>query len=118
MAKIQDCVNNNVVVSARSITLKTDDGKTCGVIRGIESVYDAQPSHQFKYHTTLVKTGVDRNMWMSGLLDHILAYEGDLYFLVAPNSGKKALELAEAFRDSKGVTVIDCASVKYTTKRK
>ena len=42
MAEIKDCIGKNVKISKGSITIKAEDGKTCGVVRNIVSLYDMQ----------------------------------------------------------------------------
>ena len=37
MAEIKDCIGKKVKISKGSITIKTEDGKTCGVVRNIVS---------------------------------------------------------------------------------
>lgn len=32
MAEIKDCIGKNVKISKGSITIKSEDGKTCGVV--------------------------------------------------------------------------------------
>lgn len=44
MADIKDCKGKKVKISRNSITIKGDNGKTCGVIRNIISVKDVQPN--------------------------------------------------------------------------
>ena len=58
MAEIKDCVNKKVKISKRSITIKNDEGKTCGVVRNITSLYDLQPNKQWDYFKQLKKLGL------------------------------------------------------------
>ena len=48
MAEIKDCVGKNVKISKASITIKNEEGKTCGVVRNITSLYDLQPNKQME----------------------------------------------------------------------
>lgn len=81
MAKIQDCVNNNVVVSARSITLKTDEGKTCGVVRNVSNLYELRPAVQFDLCHKIETNGLPRNAYW-GFMEQLLFVDGALYVLV------------------------------------
>ena len=58
MAEIKDCVGKNVKISKNSITIKTKDGKTCGVIRNTTSLYDLQANKQMEYYQKLRKQGM------------------------------------------------------------
>jgi hypothetical protein len=44
MAEIKDCIGKRVKISKGSITIKNDEGKTCGVVRNTISLYDMQPN--------------------------------------------------------------------------
>ena len=58
MSTIKDCNGKSVKISKTSITIKTEDGKTCGVVRDITSLYDLQPNKQMQYYQTLRKLGI------------------------------------------------------------
>ncbi len=58
MADIKDCVGKKVKISKNSITIKNEDGKTCGVIRNIVSLYDLQPNKQMEYYKKLRNLGL------------------------------------------------------------
>lgn len=58
MAEIKDCIEKHVKISKNSITIKAEDGKTCGVVRNIVSLYDMQPNKQFEYYSKLKKLGL------------------------------------------------------------
>lgn len=42
MAEIKDCIGKNVKISRGSITIKGDNGKTCGVVRNIRRFHNIQ----------------------------------------------------------------------------
>lgn len=42
MADIKDCIGKNIKISKCSITIKSNDGKTCGVVRDIRKFRDIQ----------------------------------------------------------------------------
>lgn len=57
MAKIKDCIGKNVKISKCSITIKSDDGKTCGVVRDIRKFKDIQLNKVSEYYHLLKKCG-------------------------------------------------------------
>lgn len=58
MAEIKDCMNKKVKISKRSITIKDDDNKTCGVVRNIVSLYDLQANKQMDYYRKIRDIGL------------------------------------------------------------
>lgn len=58
MAEIKDCIGKNVKISKNSITIKNDEGKTCGVVRNIISLYDMQANKQFEYYKQIKNAGL------------------------------------------------------------
>jgi len=58
MADIKDCIGKNIKISRNSITIKSDEGKTCGVVRNIISLYDLQPNKQMDYYRKLREIGL------------------------------------------------------------
>ena len=58
MAEIKECNGKNVKISRNSITIKTAEGKTCGVVRNITSLYDLQANKQMTFYSKLKKLGV------------------------------------------------------------
>ena len=58
MAEIKDCIGKNVRINKGSITIKSDDGKTSGVVRNITSLYDLQANKQMEYYQKLRKIGL------------------------------------------------------------
>lgn len=69
--------NKKVKVSAHSITVKNDDGKTTGIVRNIVPYKDLQTSEQMKYWRQIREYG----MFDSECLKRLVAYEGVLYYL-------------------------------------
>ena len=61
MAEIKDCIGKNVKISKCSITIKSEEGKTCGVVQ----FHDIQTNKQMEYFHSLRKSGV----WGSGNFD-------------------------------------------------
>lgn len=58
MANIKDCIGKNVKISKGSITIKAEDGKTCGVVRNIVSLYDLQANRQMDYYKKIKQVGL------------------------------------------------------------
>lgn len=58
MADIKDCIGKKIKISKCSITIKTDDGKTSGIVRNITSLYDLQANKQMDYYRILRKLGI------------------------------------------------------------
>lgn len=58
MAEIKECIGKKVKIGKNSITIKTDDGKTCGVVRNIVSLADLQANKQFEYYSKFRKMGL------------------------------------------------------------
>lgn len=58
MAEIKDCVGKNVKISKNSITIKNEEGKTCGVVRNITSLYDMQANKQMEYYRKIRNAGL------------------------------------------------------------
>ena len=58
MAEIKNCIGKNVKISKNSITIKAEDGKTCGVVRNIISLYDLQANKQMEYYKKIKQVGL------------------------------------------------------------
>lgn len=58
MAEIKDCIGNNVKISKASITIKNEEGKTCGVVRNITNLYDLQANKQMEYYRVIRNLGL------------------------------------------------------------
>lgn len=77
MAEIKDCIGKNVKISKCSITIKADDGKTCGVVRNIRKFKDIQPNKASRYFHLLRKCGVWGNRNFD--VDSCIEKDGELY---------------------------------------
>ena len=58
MAEIKDCNGKQVKISKGSITIKSEDGKTSGVVKNITSLYDLQANRQMEYYQKIRKLGL------------------------------------------------------------
>lgn len=120
MAEIKDCIGKNVKISKASITIKNEEGKTCGVVRNIISLYDLQANKQIDYYKMI------KNLGLHGKIDikDCIISDGAIYVFrniksklfhekygyMDDNEKQKAEEQESIFNIIKnaGITVIDC----------
>lgn len=74
---ILECRGHNVKISKGSITVKSEDGKTCGIVRNIVSLYNIQPNKQVVFYGELRRNGLNS---MKIGLDNIIIKDDTLYF--------------------------------------
>ena len=60
MAEIKDCIGKHVKISKGSITIKAENGKTCGVVRNTTSLYDLQANKQMDYYKKIKTSWIAR----------------------------------------------------------
>ena len=123
MAEIKDCIGKKVKISKGSITIKTEDGKTCGVVRNIVSLYDMQANKQMDYYKTIRKLGLhgkisikdciiaDDTMYVFRNIKSKLFHEK--YGFISEEEKQKAEEtetIYNAIRTA-GIDVIECVYV-------
>lgn len=77
MAEIKDCIGKYVKISKCSITIKSEEGKTCGVIRDIRKFKDIQPNRALGYFHLLRKCGAWENKNFN--VDNCIERYGKLY---------------------------------------
>lgn len=58
--KIQDIAGRHVKVSRSTITVLNGEGKTAGMITGVETFYTMPPREQFEHASKLRRLGIDR----------------------------------------------------------
>lgn len=123
MAEIKDCIGKNVKISICSITIKSEEGKTCGVVRNIISLYDLQPNMQMDYYNELRKMGLhgkislknciikDNEMYVFRNIKSKMFYEK--YGFLTENEKRKAEEQEKIYNALKynGINVIECVFV-------
>lgn len=119
---INNITGKRVAVSAHTITIKNTEGKTSGMVRGVDNLSAIQPSKQFTYAQELAKSGVPREVYMR-YLDRILIVDGDLYFLVDDYCFSVAERLGERIVQdvatlAKGMTIIHCERIQWSTTRR
>ena len=57
MAEIRDCIGREIKIGKTSITIKGDNGKTCGIVKGISRLADVRPNKQVEYFRQLKQCG-------------------------------------------------------------
>ncbi len=115
--EIREIAGKSVVVSAHTITVKNDDGKTQGMVRNIDNLYSVQANKQFVYSQKLKKS-LDRSDYMGQLRNIIIANE-NLYYLcddysydVSIQTDDNYYKMINKFENSGVITVIHCKRVK------
>ena len=130
MAEIKDCIGKNVKISKGSITIKTEDGKTCGVVRNIVSLYDMQANKQMDYYKKIKQAGLhgkisikdciieDGTMYVFRNIKSKLFHEK--YGFISEEEKQKAEEMETIYNAIKtaGIDVIECVYVQYGLKSK
>ena len=123
MAEIKDCIGKNVKISKGSITIKTEDGKTCGVVRNIVSLYDMQANKQMDYYKKIKQAGlhgkisikdciiVDGTMYVFRNIKSKLWHEK--YGFISAEEKQKAEETEIIYNTirTSGIDVIECVYV-------
>ena len=123
MAEIKDCIGKNVKISKGSITIKTEDGKTCGVVRNIVSLYDMQANKQMDYYQKIKHAGLhgkisikdciiaDGTMYVFRNIKSKLFHEK--YGFISEGEKQKAEEIETIYDTLKmaGIDVIECIYV-------
>ena len=123
MAEIKDCIGKNVKISKGSITIKSEDRKTIGVVRNITSLYDLQANRQMEYYQKIRKLGLhgkisikdciiaDGTMYVFRNIKSKLWYEK--YGFISDEEKQKAGETEIIYNALKtaGIDVIECVYV-------
>ena len=123
MAEIKDCTGKNVKISKSSITIKSEDGKTCGVVRNTISLYNLQPNRQIEYCQKLRKLGLhgkisiknciikDNIMYVFRNIKSKLFHEEHGYFSEEEKQKAQETEILYNLIKAAGIEVIDCIYV-------
>lgn len=69
-------IGKEIKVSAHSITIRDENGKTRGVIRDIRKFRDLRPREQMDY-----KKAISPVWGKSDLLENVVFHDGEMYFL-------------------------------------
>lgn len=118
----QDISGKRIIVSAHTITVKNQEGKTAGMVRNISTLDNIQPNKQLDFSSKLRKAGLSREIMMK-YLDKIIVYEGELFFLVDDYSYSVSQRLGERIVEDvqeleKAMTIIHCERIQWSTKRR
>lgn len=123
MKEIKDCIGKNVKISKNSITIKSDDGKTCGVVRNITSLYNMQANKQIEYHKKIKQAGlhgkisikdciiVDEIMYVFRNIKSKLWHEKYGYFSEEEKQKAQETEILYNMIKAAGIEVIECIYV-------
>ena len=123
MAEIKDCIGKNVKISKDSITIKAEDGKTCGVVRNIVSLYDMQTNKQMDYYKQIKQAGLhgkisikdciiaDGIMYVFRNIKSKLWHEEYGYFSEAEIEKAEETETIYNALKTAGIEVIECIYV-------
>ena len=123
MAEIKDCIGKNVKISKGSITIKAEDGKTCGVVRNIVSLYDMQANKQMDYYKKIKQAGLhgkisikdciiaDGIMYVFRNIKSKLWHEEYGYFSEAEIQKAEEAETIYNALKTAGIEVIECIYV-------
>ena len=123
MAEIKDCIGKKVKISKGSITIKTEDGKTSGVLRNITSLYDLQANKQMEYYQKLRKLNLhgkisikdciisDGTMYVFRNIKSKLFHEK--YGFISEEEKQRAEEMETIYNAIRtaGIDVIECVYV-------
>ena len=123
MAEIKDCIGKNVKISKGSITIKSEDGKTRGVVNNITSLYDMQANKQMDYYNKIKQVGlhgkisikdciiVDGTMYVFRNIESKLWHEK--YGFISDEEKQKAEETETIYNAIRmaGIEVIECVYV-------
>ena len=120
--ELKDISGKRISVSAHTITVKTETGKTSGMVRNISTLDDIQPNRQLDYSAKLRKAGLSRELMMK-YLDRIIIYEGEMFFLVDDYSFTVSQRLGERIVSdleelNKAMNIIHCERIQWSTKRR
>lgn len=80
--KIEELNGKRVKISPRSITVKSLEGKTTGVVRGLTFFEHLQPNKQVDFFSQIRKAGA----WDNGLIGNVAVCDGELYYFHDTNA--------------------------------
>lgn len=124
MAEIKDCIGKKVKISKTSITIKSDDGKTCGVVRDIITLYDLQANKQIDYLRKIRNLSLsmkdisirniiikDKEMYVFRNINSKLFHEKYGYFSEEEKKKSEEQEKIYSMLEAAGINVIECIFV-------
>lgn len=123
MADIKDCIGKKVKISKGSITIKSEDGKTSGVVKNITSLYDLQANKQMEYYQKIRKLGLhgkisikdciiaDSTMYVFRNIKSKLWHEEHGYFTEEEKQKAEEMETIYNAIRTAGIDVVECVYV-------
>ena len=123
MAEIKECIGKKVKISKSSITIKSENGKTSGIVRNIASLYDLQANKQMDYYRILRKLGLNGKISIKDCIisDGVMyvfrniksKLWHDKYGYISEEEKQKAEEQETTYNALKtaGIDVIECIYV-------
>ena len=75
---ISEIENKMIKINSHSITVKNEQGKTCGIVNNIKPFKELRPSDGMKYFKLLRECGLWGN---SDLIKYFIVYDGEPYYL-------------------------------------
>lgn len=117
--EILDCTGKNVKISKGSITVKSDNGKTAGIVRDIRHFKDIQVNKQWEYFHLLKNAGLWGNKKID--LNNIIIKENTMYLFrnvygmetlrkFDPECASR-LDYIHSEAENNGIKVIECEFV-------
>jgi len=83
--------NASIKIGKTSITVKDENGKTCGIVRNIQTWETLSPNQQFNYFPIIAKAGLWGNTQINGLMKNIVIDGKQIYLFV----NRKVIEYFE-----------------------
>lgn len=81
---MKKAINKDIKICANSITIKDENGKTCGVIRNIIPFTKMQANKQFEFSSKIRKAGLFGKV----ILKNICVKDNELFYFVSSRSEK------------------------------
>lgn len=75
---MEKIIGKTIKISPRSITIKGENGKTCGVIRNTSKFQGLQANEQMKYWKILRESGIWGD---TELMENVIFHDGKMYYL-------------------------------------
>ena len=120
MANIRDCAGQYIKINKNSITIKTKEGKTCGVVKNVTPLLNMQPNKQIVYFKQIKIAGLHGKISLSNyvVVDNVLYLFRDMkseifhnkYGYFSEEEERNAKETLSYYNLAKevGIEIIDC----------
>lgn len=115
--KMHDLEGRRIKISAGTITVKDEDGKTRGMVRGIRKYQDLPLARQFDFHSLIRRAGIWGNSIDQSMIDHVI-FDGNALFYLNDTRVIKAFErLREMFSGNDDFTEVFSTEIKHHENR-